>query len=140
MTRIPREKIDRLYKASTSNPAARCITLLVRNHIFSVDVCNEKGTFIGLSAMTERLQACVAAALSSKPAIPLPVLTADGRDAWAKVCGSLKNGYLRCSTNLESRAPRQPVPHQPDEPFGNRCFPVLSVIRCDNKQHPASVC
>ena len=90
MTRIPQERIDLLHKASTSNPAARRIILLVRNHIFTVDVYDENGVFIGLSAMTERLQNCVAAALLSKPAIPIPILTADGRDAWAKVCISLK--------------------------------------------------
>lgn len=92
MSRIPQEKVDRLHSASPSNPAAHRITVLVRNHIFTVDVYNERGTFIGLSPMMERLRACVTAALSPKQAVPLPILTADSRDAWAKVCDSLKNG------------------------------------------------
>ncbi|KIM26272.1 hypothetical protein M408DRAFT_330655 [Serendipita vermifera MAFF 305830] len=84
MTRIPQENMDRLHKASSSNPAARRITVLVRNHMFSVDVYDEKGSFIGVNAMTERLRECTAQAQQSKPATSIPILTADDRQTWAK--------------------------------------------------------
>lgn len=86
MTRIPQEKMDRLHKASQSNPAARRITVLVQNHMFSVDVYDKKGCFIGVSAMMERLRACATVASTSKRALPIPILTADDRNTWAKVC------------------------------------------------------
>jgi hypothetical protein len=139
VTRIPQEKVDRLHKASTSNPSARRITLLIRNHIFAVDVYDEKGIFIGLSAMTERLQACAAAALSSKPAIPIPILTADGRDAWAKVRVSLKRILKILNQLKEPRTPSQLVSHQPDEPFRDRLVPFLSITGCNHKQRPTSL-
>jgi Choline/Carnitine o-acyltransferase len=139
MTRIPHERIDRLHKASTSNPAARRIILLIRNHIFTVDVYDENGVFIGLSAMTERLQSCAVAALSSKPAIPIPILTADGRDAWAKVRMSLKRILEMLNQFKESRAPSQLVGHQPHEPFGDRLVPFLSITGCNHKRCPASL-
>jgi hypothetical protein len=86
MTRIPQIGCDTLYKASPSDSRASQIVVLIQNHMFTVEVYNEKGTFIGLRQLVKRLQSCTQAAQSLQPTVPICVLTGDERDRWAKVC------------------------------------------------------
>lgn len=100
MTRIPQPECDMLYKGHPSDSASRQIVVLIRNHMFLVDVYREGDTFVGLDTMVRQLSACARSVSSVKSAVAIPVLTADDRETWAKVTLThLQQAISDCTQN-----------------------------------------
>lgn len=131
MTRIPQSQCDKLHKALPSDPAARQIVVLIQNHMFLVDVYQEGNVFIGLDAMVKQLAACVDNIPATGSAVPVPILTADDRDTWAKV-GFEHIGTILSLQLLESKPSQQSFNSKSNSTLKHRFIIILHFTRLDN--------
>jgi hypothetical protein len=91
LARIPQQPHDTLsLKPSTSTVASRSITLLVRDHVYSVEVVDAESLQpLPVAEIESRLWGCVKDLLEKEgkgeEALRVGVLTSDGRDEWCEV-------------------------------------------------------
>lgn len=61
------------------------IVLFIQDHLYSIDVYDEHQALLSPAQILGRIQSCVVDAQKKGPAPSVSLLTADNRDAWAKV-------------------------------------------------------
>jgi len=64
---------------------ANHIVLFIQEHLYSIDVYGENQAPLPPAQVLGRMQSCVVDAQKRGPAPPVSLLTADNREAWAKV-------------------------------------------------------
>lgn len=64
---------------------ANHIVLFIQDHLYSIDVYGEYEALLSPAQVLGRIQSCVVDAQKRGPAPPISLLTADDREAWAKV-------------------------------------------------------
>ncbi|XP_064473345.1 carnitine O-palmitoyltransferase 2, mitochondrial-like [Ornithodoros turicata] len=84
-TRIPNPGRDQLF----CDPDAKHLVVLYRGHVYTVQVLDNNGNVVS----PDHVHSCLAYILSDKsppPATPVPALTSENRDQWAKVRAELE--------------------------------------------------
>ena len=79
-TRIPLAGCDIIRQTPANH-----IVLFIQDHLYSIDVYGEHQTLLSPGQVLGRIQSCVVDAQKRGPASSVSVLTADNREAWAKV-------------------------------------------------------
>jgi len=64
---------------------ANHIVLFIQDHLYSIDVYDEFQALISPAQILGRIQSCIVDAQKKGPAPLVSLLTADNREAWAKV-------------------------------------------------------
>ena len=79
-TRIPMAGCDEVHQTQANH-----IVLFIQDHLYSIDVYDEHQTLLSPTQILGRIQGCILDAQKRGPAPPVSLLTADNREAWAKV-------------------------------------------------------
>ena len=79
-TRIPVAGCDKVCQTQAYH-----IVLFIQDHLYSIDVYGEHQVLLSPAQILRRIQGCVVDAQKRGPAPPVSLLTADNREAWAKV-------------------------------------------------------
>jgi hypothetical protein len=64
---------------------ANHIVLFIQDHLYSIDVYDEHQALLSPAQILGRIQSCAVDAQKKGPASSVSLLTADNREAWAKV-------------------------------------------------------